>query len=212
MTEFPTREVPARNGTTILIPTTDALHGESMLNWNFAGRGWNSSRGGMAARPTETFDFAAKLHDLHYCISNIGFKTKGEHADDVEAGTGSARDRSHQHKADLIFRIMVEHNDNWGAGPYYSRTRFIHEQTEYAQPDDGFINIFNEPVLCTVLQEYRMVPWSHVDRDDRQYTPRRGRNNPPRPRYSVPVPQDARWYEWAQEFYEPVWERIIAVV
>ncbi|MEM9459491.1 MAG: hypothetical protein AAGF11_35260 [Myxococcota bacterium] len=212
MPDYPTREVPARDGTTILLPTLEALEGYSVLGYNFAGPGWNSSRGGMAARPTDTFDFAAKLHDLHYCISDIGFKTKGEHADDVEEGTGNARDRSHQHKADLIFRLMVEHAENWGAGPYYSRTRFIHEQTEYAQANDGFINILSESVLCTVLNEYRMIPWSHVDREDRQYTARRGRNNPPRPIYSAPIPEDAQWYQWAMDFYAPVWGQILAVV
>ena len=208
---FPTREVPSKDGGTIVIPTLEAMEGFSVLSYNFAGPGWNSSQGGMAARPVETFDFAAKLHDLSYCISNIeSFKTASEHLDDVEEGTGDPRIRSLQHKADLIFRIMVEHNDNWGIGPYYSRTRFAHERTEFAQDGDGFINILNEPALCIVLNEYRMMPWSHVSSDDKQYHPRHGRN-PPRRNYSAPVPEDASWYQWAKEFYGPVWGRFLSV-
>ncbi|MCA9704351.1 MAG: hypothetical protein KDK70_00720 [Myxococcales bacterium] len=207
------REVPISGGRTVSIPQTWATEGYSLGMYNFSGPGWNSSEGGMAARPVETFDFASKLHDLHYCISKIGFKTEGEHADDVEAGRGSARDRSHQHKADLIFRIMVEHTDNSGFGPYYSRTRFIHEQTQYAMADDGFVNILNEPNLIEVLKEYRMMPWSELPESSQ---PRHRRDwferNVHGPRnYAEPVPEDQRWYEWAKEFYAPIWGRALAV-
>jgi hypothetical protein len=220
MASYPTRSVPSRTGATILIPTPEATEGMSVLMYNFSGPGWNSSEGGMAARPVETFDFASKLHDLHYCISDIGFKTVGEH--EAEAARGgldarALRDRSHQHKADRIFRIMVEHNGNWGLGPYYSRTRFIHEHTEWALPDDGFINILTEPMLVQVLCEYRMMPWSELPRGSRAYRePRpmgpRGGQQPPRPNYSAPVPEDQRWFEWTKDFYAPVWAQVLAVI
>ena len=46
----------------------------------------------------ETFDFASKIHDLHYCISDIGFKTIGEHTEDVlgEAGLAGKLERLHE--------------------------------------------------------------------------------------------------------------------
>lgn len=218
MASFPTRSVPSRNGSTITIPTLEATEGKSMGMYNFSGPGWNSTEGAMAARPVETFDFASKIHDLHYCISDIGFKTESEHDADARAGRGNARDRSHQHKADRIFRIMVEHTNNWGFAPYYSRTRFIHERTEWALPDDGFVNILTEPMLAVVLREYRMMPWSELGRGSRTYRqPRqshgpRGGAQPPRPDYAAPVPEDQTWLEWARDFYAPVWQRVLDVL
>ena len=220
MASFPTRSVPSRTGATIVIPTPEATEGWSFGMYNFSGPGWNSSEGGMAARPVETFDFASKIHDLHYCISDINFKTASEHQDDVRAGRGSARNRSHQHKADRIFRLMVEHTNDWGLAPYYSRTRFSHERTEWALPNDGFVNILTEPVLVTVLREYRMMPWSELGRGSRHYrqTPQPhhgGRGGAPdvmRRDYAAAVPEDQTWFEWARAFYAPVWERCLAIV
>lgn len=219
MANYPTRSVPSRTGSTIVIPAPEAMEGWSFGMYNFSGPGWNSSEGGMAARPVETFDFASKIHDLHYCISDIGFKTLGEHEADVRAGQGNARNRSHQHKADRIFRIMVEHNDNWGLAPYYSRTRFIHERTEWAQPGDGFVNILTEPMLVQVLREYRMMPWSALPGGSRRFRepePRfhgpHGGPEVPRRDYAAPVPEDETWFEWARQFYAPVWQRILDVV
>lgn len=216
MTDPNMRAVTIRDGRTVLIPQPWATDGYSVLMYNFAGPGWNSTQGAMAARPVETFDFAAKLHDLHYVISNIGFKTVGDHTEDVEAGRGSARDRSHQHKADRIFRLMVEHTGNWGIGPYYSRTRFSHERTEWAMEDDGFVNILTEPALISVLNEYQMMPWSELPRSDRHYReqPRFHHDHghqPPRPDYAHPVPQDREWFQWAQRHYEAVWGQVLAV-
>lgn len=207
------REVDISGGRTVSIPQPWATEGYSLGSYNFSGPGWNSTEGAMAARPVETFDFASKIHDLHYCISKIGFKTEGEHADDVKAGRGSARDRSHQHKADLIFRIMVEHTDNRGFGPYYSRTRFVHEQTEYAMPDDGFVNILAEPNLCAVLGEYRMMPWSELPEGDQQRHRRNWfeRNVHGPPNYAAPVAQDQQWLEWARQHYSAVWGQVLAV-
>lgn len=218
MTNPDMRPVTIRDGRQVLIPQPWATEGYSVLGYNFSGPGWNSSEGAMAARPVETFDFASKLHDLHYVISDIGFKTRGDHTEDVEAGRGNARDRSHQHKADRIFRIMVEHTGNWGIGPYYSRTRFIHEQTEWAIPNDGFVNILTEPNLVEVLKEYRMMPWRALPRGSRNYQEPRFRSGrghdhqPPRPDYDVPVPEDQTWLEWAQKTYEAVWPQILAVI
>jgi hypothetical protein len=217
MADFPTRAVPARDGSMIYIPTLEARDGFSVGMYNFAGPGWNSSEGSMAARPVETFDFAAKIHDLHYCISDIEFKTKGGHDADVQAGRGNAVHRSHQHKADRIFRMMVEHTRNWGLGPYYSRTRFIHERTEWALPNDGFVNLLTEPMLVEVLREYRMVPWSALGRGSRSYRTDVLPAGPApvpvlRPNYAAPVPEDAQWYEWAREFYAPVWQRLLEIV
>jgi hypothetical protein len=219
MASFPTRSVPSRTGSTIVIPTQEATEGWSFGMYNFSGPGWNSSEGGMAARPVETFDFASKLHDLSYCISDIGFKTIGEHEADERAGRVDERTRSLQHKADRIFRIMVEHNDNWGAAPYYSRTRFIHERTEWARSDDGFVNILTETALVEVLREYRMMPWSELPSGSRTFRrpevqahgPRSGPAAPRRD-YAAPVPEDERWFQWTMEFYAPVWQRILAVV
>ena len=219
MASFPTRSVPTRNGATILIPVPEAIEGWSYGIYNFSGPGWNSSEGGMAARPVETFDFASKLHDLHYCISDIGFETVGTHQESFLAGRGDARARSHQHKADRIFRIMVEHTNDWGFAPYYSRTRFSHERTEWALPGDGFVNILTEPALVTVLREYRMMPWSALGRGSRRYREPDRRfhghdSGPEAPRrdYAAPVPEDETWFEWARDFYAPVWQRILDVV
>lgn len=219
MASFPTIQVPSRTGATIRIPTPEATEGWSYGIYNFSGPGWNSSEGGMAARPVETFDFASKLHDLHYCISDINFKSASEHAADVRAGRGSARNRSHQHKADRIFRTMVEHTGNWGLAPYYSRTRFAHERTDWALPNDGFVNILTEPVLLVVLQRYRMMPWSELGRGSRRYreTPQmhQGRGGAPsvmRPDYAAPVSEDQTWFDWARRYYAAVWPRVLAVV
>ncbi len=200
-------EVTLCNGQVVEIPKLHATDGMSLGGYNFAGPGWNSSQGCMAARPTCTFDFAAKIHDLHYCISNIDFKTLGDHEKDVAKGIGSARHRSHQHKADLIFRLMVNHTGEWGIGNYYSRTRFIHSKSEWALANDGFVNILSEPRLIAILKNYRMIPWSEL-------TMRQKLANSfslSQPRYAVPVDQDAHWYEWAQAKYRSIWGSLIAV-
>lgn len=217
MTDPNMRVVTIRDGREVLVPQPWATEGFSVLMYNFSGPGWNSTEGAMAARPVETFDFASKIHDLHYVISDIGFKTIGEHTEDTEVGRGSARDRSHQHKADRIFRIMVEHTDDRGIGPYYSRTRFIHERTDWALPNDGFVNLLTEPALVKVLEEYRMMPWSELPRADRSYREDRrvhhGRGHQPRrPDYAQSVPQDSGWYQWAQKRYEGVWIDMLSVV
>ncbi|MEM9457290.1 MAG: hypothetical protein AAGF11_24135 [Myxococcota bacterium] len=214
MSDFPTREVIIRGGRTIQIPTLEAKDGMSVLSYNFAGPGWNSTEGAMAARPTGTFDFAAKIHDLTWCILDIAsFQPVSDHLEDIEKGRGDPLNRSRQHKADVIFRLMVEHNGNWGIAPWYSRRNFAHERTDFARADDGFVNILNEPNLIAVLNDYRMMPWSELPRSDRHYDIEHDFEQATvSPDYDTPVPQDQRWYAWAKEFYGPVWGDLIAVV
>lgn len=207
------REVTIRGGRVITIPHTWATEGWSFGMYNFSGPGWNSSEGGMAARPVETFDFASKLHDLSYCISKIGFKEVDDHDEDVREGRGSAKERSLQHKADRIFRIMVEHTDNSGLAPLYSRLNFAHERTGWARKDDGFVNILNEPNLIGVLNEYRMMPWSELPEEDRPRHRRDWfeRNIHGPPNYAERVPQDSEWYKWARGHYDKVWCKLVAI-
>lgn len=215
MTRSDYREVTISGGRVISIPKLDATEGSSYGDYNFSGPGWNSTQGAMAARPVCTFDFASKLHDLSYCISKIeDFKSVSDHDADIANNTGDPVMRSVQHKADLLFRIMVVHTDNSGVGPLYSRLTFAHDRADYAMANDGFVNILNEPSLIAVLNDYRMMPWDQLPGDN-QVRHRRDwfERNVHGPRnYAERVPQDSEWYDWARTHYAPVWGQLRSII
>lgn len=209
--------VATNNGTVVNLPGLHDKDGWSFGIYNFAGPGWNSSEGGPSARPVDRVDFAAKIHDFSYAIHNLEFKTEGEHKRDIEQGRGDPIKRSLQHKADLIFRVMVTHTDCYGLAMMYSRINFIHEQTSWARTDDNFVNIFNEKNITTKLNEYRMMPWTDIDESSKTYRPRRPGSRRDRgeiarrPQYDTLVPEDATWLRWAQSVYQKVWGRLTNV-
>ncbi|MEM9782359.1 MAG: peptidoglycan-binding domain-containing protein [Pseudomonadota bacterium] len=189
------------------MPHPEEREGTAAPGMNFAGKGWS---GAYRTRPTCTFDFAAKLHDLYYAVNDLSFSLLKP----VDPVIASKRAR-----ADMIFHIMNDHCPAQGAAAAYDWvSRSIFRPQSDIVEGDGFINVMAEPQYLMRLNrphDYLMIPYNALPRAQRPVVERVetgnwGTQRIEEPDYLVPVAYDTApgFIAWYDATYGPVTERI----
>ncbi len=131
----------------------------------FPGPGWS---GEFRGRPATLFDFAAKLHDLHYALNDIKF---GAVSGTVGHGVPFLRERgkalSRKAKADYIFRKMNDVGTGggvWVGFVNWAARAAFYDDPKYFCRNDDFANALLQPETPRLArpEEYLMIPYSHL--------------------------------------------------
>ena len=197
---------------------------------HFPGPGWGSSTypgwtGEFRGRPDGLFDFAAKLHDLHYFLNQLEFGfgsgTIGHWASPFrEDGLTLSR----KAKADYIFTKMNAVGTGGGAWVgvvSWLARRVFYDDPKWFCPNDGFKNAltYSKTTRLDDPREYLMIPYGQL-REPRptvsvvRYlhgirTPRNARTVQ-YPDYMKTTDDDTApgWRGWAATTYGRTWTRI----
>jgi hypothetical protein len=181
------------------MPGPDSREGSALPGFNFVGPGWN---GPFRTRPRNAFDFAAKIHDLTYCLNGLSGGW---------GNTESASELSKKSKADRLFRLLTSAHTGGNL-----LSRLLHPLTEATflggdesdfRRGDGFVNPLVDQTVVAALsapQRYLMIPYDGL---------------PGRPctssgaDYLAATPFDFApgWFNWTRVAYQAVWPALVLI-